>query len=147
MYHLDGAKRTSFGRRLVKLSMALVLALAVGTPVLTPPRVAQATVPPGPCLLSEDGYRIGLTSGGTTIWYECRCREVSPGSTQITCNWVQVTKNALQANANLLYVTVQLDYGGDDWAMLRAGSQSIGGWEQYSLGSSGDSDGTWSIAL
>ncbi len=140
MYHRDAVKRRVFGRRLTNVGLAVVLAIAIASPVLTPARPVHATTPPGPCEPWEDGNRIALNG----VWYECRCRTVS-GGTDVLCVWVQVSKNALQANANGDYVSTELGYTGSYYAMLRARAFSIGSWEQYSLGGSGDSDGTWAL--
>jgi len=108
-------------RRLANVAFALLLSLAVATPLLTPPVRAHATMPPGACTPEEDGNRIGYNG----VWYECRCTRI-PGTTVWACNWVQVSKNAIQANANYDYVSTELGYGGSYYAMLRARAVSIG---------------------
>jgi hypothetical protein len=97
-------------------------------------------MPPGACTPEEDGNRIGYNG----VWYECRCSRI-PGTTVWACNWVQVSKDALEANANYDYVSTELGYGGSYYAMLRARAYSIGPWEQYSLGDSNAGNGTWAL--
>jgi hypothetical protein len=49
----------------------------------------------------------------------------------------------LQSNANGLYASTELNYGGADYAVLRARAAAVGPWEQYSLAP--QSDGTYAL--
>jgi len=135
----DGPKKSSIGRHALRVVVAIVFAVVMSIPGLSHALPAMATTPPGNCDVSEDGQR--AYSG--FILYECRCEIVSNG-TDVVCSWQVVSKDALQANANGLYASTELGYGGSYYAMLRARSGSIGPWEQYTLGGSGDGS-TWTL--
>src|SRR5205814_86811 len=91
---------------------------------------------------ADEGKRITESSSSGTFTYECRCHEVSGGYDTL-CEWVEVEEDGEESNANYGFVSAELGYTGGYYGMLRARSGSIGPWEQYSIGSSGDTDGTW----
>ena len=93
---------------------------------------------------ADEGKRITESSSSGTFTYECRCHEVSGGYDTL-CEWVEVEEDGEESNANYGFVSAELGYTGGYYGMLRARSGSIGPWEQYSIGSSGDTDGTWAI--
>ncbi len=118
-------------------SIGLMLALAL--PASTP-TVAHASTPVFACGPSNDGELITNSEG---IW-ECRCRIVS-GGTDIFCEWILAFEIEDESLANHLFTSAELGYTGAYYAMLRARANNASTWERYTLGGSGDSNGTWSL--
>jgi hypothetical protein len=53
------------------------------------------------------------------------------------------TRATIRSNANGLFTSTEVSYGGGDYALLRARAASVGGWEQYTL--IPQPDGTYAI--
>jgi hypothetical protein len=115
-----------------RLAILVALVVVLGTVISAHVMVVNASNPPGPCLASENG-QIKVVNG---VIYKC----LVSGGAHV---WVKVGIIAMQANANLMYVSAELGYGDGYYGMLRARSSGVGVQEQYALANLGN--GLWAL--